>query len=119
MASPKLQNYLLSNRKRLALSQDDIAFLLGVESGTTMCRYERFSRQPWLETALAFEAIFQKPVRELFAGLYQKIHKEVAGRAKTLAARPERGKANRRTARKREAIAGIVAAESEVSSNLS
>lgn len=113
MTSSQLSNYLLSNRKRLALSQDDVAFLLGAESGAKVCRYERFSRKPELETALAFEVIFQKSVRELFAGLYQRIQKEVVARAKRIAARPERRKPSWRSERKRQALASIVALESE------
>ena len=85
MSSKRLSNYLRSNRKRLALSQDEVAFLLGVKSGTKVCRYERFNRQPTLETALAFEVIFQKPVSESFGGLYQKVEEEVAARAGELA----------------------------------
>src|SRR2546422_8231312 len=84
MSSPQLPNYLRSNRKRLALSQDEVAFLLGTQSGAKVCRYERFAREPSLETALAFEAIFQRPASELFGGLYQKVQQEVAARAKTL-----------------------------------
>jgi hypothetical protein len=53
MTSLKNSNYLRSNRKRLALSQDEVAFLLGALSGTKVCRYERFVRTPSLETALA------------------------------------------------------------------
>lgn len=87
MSSPQLQNHLLANRKRLALSQDDLAFLLGVKSGDTICRYERFARNPSLETALAFEVIFKRSVSELFPGLYQKIECEVAERSKLFSAR--------------------------------
>jgi transcriptional regulator with XRE-family HTH domain len=87
MPSPQLPNYLQSNRKRLALSQDEVAFLLGGESGTKMSRYEHSDRIPSLETALAFEAIFKRPVSEIFGGLYQKAEQDVATRAKVLASR--------------------------------
>ena len=79
-----LPNHLRAHRKRLGLSQADIAFLLGVESGAKVCRYERFVSDPSLETALACEAIFKRPLRELFAGHYQNIEKEVARRARKL-----------------------------------
>jgi transcriptional regulator with XRE-family HTH domain len=84
MVSSQLPNYLLSNRKRLALSQDEVAFLLGTKSGAKVSRYERFTRMPSLETALAFEVIFQRAPSELFGGLYQQIEQEVAARAKAL-----------------------------------
>ena len=111
MPSAQLPNYLRANRKRLALSQDDVAFLLGTRSGAKVCRYERFVREPSLETALAYEAIFKRSVSELFGGLYQKVEREVTERAKILAERND-GKPNRRSARKHEAIAEIATAQS-------
>src|SRR5258708_38807061 len=55
MAAPHLHNYLRAHRKRLGLSQDEVAYLLGAESGAKVCRYERLVRGASLETALAFE----------------------------------------------------------------
>jgi hypothetical protein len=107
MVSPRLPNYLLSNRKRLALSQGDVAFLVGTKSASKVCRHERFSRDPGFETALAFEVIFQQPIRELFAGLYQKIENEVAARARILAARPKQKKPNWRARRRTQTLASI------------
>jgi transcriptional regulator with XRE-family HTH domain len=107
MTSPLLPNHLRSNRKILALSQDELAFLLGTENGTTVCRYERFVRAPSLETALAYEAIFKKSVSELFPGLYQKAEQAVAARAKALVERTGRPKSNQRATRKREALADL------------
>ncbi len=106
MSSTQLPNYLRANRKRLALSQDEVAFLLGTKSGAKVCRYEMFVREPSLETALAFEVIFKRSVSELFGGLYQKAEREVAERAKILAQR-NGGKANQRTLRKREVLAKL------------
>jgi len=71
MASAQLSNYLRANRKRLDLTQDELAFLLGVEGAPKVCRYETFAREPSLRTLLAFEAVFQKTPSELFAGLYR------------------------------------------------
>ena len=85
MTSPQLSNYLVSNRKRLALSQKEVAFLLGNKGGAKVSRYERFDREPSLETTLALEVIFQRSASELFGGLYQKIEQEVIKRAKVLA----------------------------------
>lgn len=73
MASHSLQNYLRMYRKRAGLSQDEVAFLLGVKSGAKVSRYERRRRVPPLETALAYEAIFRIPVRELFLGTYEQV----------------------------------------------
>jgi transcriptional regulator with XRE-family HTH domain len=110
MTFPQLPNYLLANRKRMALSQDEVAFLLGAQSGAKVCRYERFVRVPSLETALAYEAIFKTSASELFGGLYQKVEKEVAVRARILAARDDQGRPGARTARKREALTDLASA---------
>ena len=109
MTSSQLPNYLRANRKRLGLSQDEVAFLLGTQSGAKVCRYERFVREPTLETAFAYEAIFQRPARELFGGIYEKIEQEVAARAKTLTYKTDRQKPNRQTAHKRQTLIDIAA----------
>lgn len=84
MVLSQLPNYLRSNRKRLSLSQEDVAFLLG-KPATNLPRYEQFYRMPDLETALACEVIFQRSASEIFGGLYQKAEKEVIERARELA----------------------------------
>jgi len=109
MPSPQLTNYLRANRKRLSLSQREVAFLLGAESPSKACRYERFVREPNLETALAYEAIFKRTTSELFSGLYRKVERKVAARAKTLVTRTNGLKPNQRTQRKRQALAEIAA----------
>src|SRR6202789_234193 len=113
MASSQLPNYLRTHRKRLGLSQDEVAYLLGAESGAKTSRYERFAREPGFRTALACEAVFQRPIRELFAGLYEQIEREVAHRAKKLALKNDRKKSGRHTARKRETLERIGAAKSK------
>ena len=102
----QFSNYLRSHRKRLALSQEEVAFLLGTQSGASVSRYEQFARVPSLETALAFEAIFQKPASELFGGLYQKVQQEVVARAQSLMHK-DRGKPNRRTAHRQQMLTTI------------
>jgi hypothetical protein len=82
-----LPNYLLTQRKRLSLSQEEVGFLLGItgmHKGNKVCRDEKCARAPSLQDALAYEAIYGRPVRELFAGLYQQAEQEVAARAKLL-----------------------------------
>lgn len=107
MSSSQLPNYLRAERKRLALSQKDVAVLLGADSGAKACRYERFVREPTLRTALAYAAIFHKPVTELFAGLYQTMEAEVAARAKVLASKAESQKPTRQMLRRRASLTNI------------
>jgi len=108
MTSPLLPNYLLSNRKRLALSQEDVAFLLGTQSGAKVSRHERFAREPSLKTALAYEAIYQRSASELFSGLYGKVEQEVAKRAKALVSTSGSTKPARQTAQKRQTLVTLV-----------
>ena len=89
MPSPQLPNYLKSHRKRLDLSQAEVALLMGAVGREKVCRDERFAREPSLATALAYEALYQVPIRELFAGLYHDIELQVKQRAQTLAGSKE------------------------------
>ena len=111
MPSDHLPNYLLSHRKRSALSQKEVAFLLGVQSGEKVCRHERFTRDPDLETALAYEVIYQKPLSELFPGLVEQIQDGVKARAKILAEKELQSNSNAVSARKRESLAAILSVE--------
>lgn len=87
---PKLDNYLRMYRKRAGLSQDELAYLLGVKTGTVASRYERFRRTPTLETALVCAVIYDVPVKELFAGVTDKAKKTVTHRARVLKNRLEK-----------------------------
>ena len=56
----------------------------GESKGSKVSRDESFDREPGLRAALAYEVIYGKPVRELFAGLFEGIEQDVAKRAKLL-----------------------------------
>lgn len=56
MTSQPLFNYLLTYRKRSALSQEEVAYLLGAQSGAKVCRYERLQN--------TFTLHVQNPVKE-------------------------------------------------------
>lgn len=103
----KLPNYLRTYRKRAGLFQDDVAVLLGTHGEARMCRYEHFRGQPTLRTALALEAIFRVPIRELFAGQYQQVEREVYRRAEELANTLRAAPEARATARRLEALRKI------------
>jgi transcriptional regulator with XRE-family HTH domain len=113
MASHQLSNHVRKYRKRSALSQRDVAYLLGVASGSKVCRYERFTREPGFSTALAYEAIFQVAVSELFPGLYQRIEAGVRARAKRLMERKSDGKPSRGSMRRRQTLAAIACVDSK------
>lgn len=115
MSSSSLTNYLRTHRKRLALSQDEVAFLLGFRGegkGSKVCRDEQYVREPSLRSALAYEVIYQQPIRELFAGLYQDIEQEVAERAKVLTYRVDR-KPSQQTTCKRQMLTNLAARQAK------
>lgn len=115
---PRLQNYLRTYRRRAGFSQDEVAYLLGAKSGTKTSRYERFRRTPSLETALAYEAVFGIPVRELFAGVSQKVERETRMRARRLARKLEVGAGTPAVARKLERLGSLLGSEEEAASKL-
>jgi transcriptional regulator with XRE-family HTH domain len=80
----RLNNYLRTYRKRAGLSQDEVAFLLGGRDGTKVSRHERFVRRPKLETVLGYQAIYRVPAEDLFAGLHEKVEREILRRGRTL-----------------------------------
>ena len=83
MARP-LPNYLRAHRKRSGFSQNDLAFLLGCRRETKVTRYERFARQPRLQTAFACAIIFRVPPEALFAGAHTEATELVLRQARAL-----------------------------------
>ena len=113
MLRTKLPNYLRTFRKRSYLSQDEITYLLGCRNGSKISRYERFSREPTLETVLKYRAVFRVPTHELFAGVFQKVEKQVSKRAHFLARKIASANPDAITSRKLEALRAISGPQSE------
>ena len=102
-----LPNYLRTHRKRIHFSQEEVAFLLGgngESKGSKVSRDENNAREPSLKTALSYEAIYGRPVRELFAGMYEELERKVAQRARIVSHR-KTGKPN---PKRQEALANLV-----------
>ena len=81
MTQSRLHHYLRTYRRRSGLSQEELSILLGASSGTKVSRYESFRRRPSVPTVFAYEIIFNAPVRDLFAGFYETVRRDVAKRA--------------------------------------
>src|SRR5438445_12080394 len=77
MPNVRLENYLRAYRNKSGLTQREVAFLLGFQNGAQVSRYKRRKRLPPLRTALAWEAIFNIPLSELFAGLRESVGEEI------------------------------------------
>ena len=115
MTTRKMNNYLLTHRKRTCLSQNEVAFLLGCRTGVKVYNYERFIRRPSLENVLAFEVIFGVPSRKLFAGDYEKVEQLTRKRAELLARKLTGAKSEPVKAQKLQALRAIVSGSGTLS----
>src|SRR5256885_1885575 len=91
MPHVRLENYLRAYRKKSGLTQREVALLLGNHSGAQVSRYERRKRLPPLRTALAWEAIFNVPLSELFAGLRESVGDDIKKGLVELRSKLEKG----------------------------
>ncbi len=109
MTQTRLQHYLRTFRRRSGFSQQEIALLLGTSSGTKVSRYEGFKRFPSVISIFAYEIIFNQPIRELFAGTYTLVRRDVRARAEQLLnALSSVRKSDARTSRKIALLRAIV-----------
>lgn len=83
-------NYLRTHRLKTALSQDDVAFLLGLESGANVSRHETGARVPELERVLAYAVLYQTQVEVLYPEECRQVEADISSRAPELAERVEK-----------------------------
>jgi len=95
------------HRKRWALSQRELAHLLGGLSATSVGRIELGRRVPSLPVALGYQVIFGRPPSELVPGLYAEVEDDVMRRAASLSVRLER-RGDGAAALKRRLLADMV-----------
>ena len=76
MTNP-LVNYLRAQRKRVGLSQRELAFLLGYASEDAISKHELFQSVPPLIMAFGYQAIFRVPISDLFAGLREAVESAI------------------------------------------
>ena len=107
----RIISYLRTYRKRGGLTQDEMAFLLGCQSGAKLSRFERLARQPNLETALACQVVFGIPAHELFPGVFAEVERTVTERAHVLSGRlqAKRGRPHSGLRQKLAMLSAIVA----------
>jgi len=73
----KLDNYLRTHRKNSGLSQQEVAVVVGCCTGAMVSRHERSHHLPPLRRAIAYEALFGVPISDIFAGLSDRVEKEI------------------------------------------
>ncbi len=101
-------NHLRRYRKRGALSQAELAFVIGAGCGTKVSRHERATRPPSLQTALAYQAVFGVPVHELFPDEYRHAVRAVQARAAEFSRRMAGRPGDRKTRFKQGLLAAAV-----------
>lgn len=118
MSARNLPHYLRSHRKRTALSQDELAWLLGCRAGSKVSRYERFARKPSIEAVFALEIVFRVPARELFRGIYEAVEQRTYRRAEALLKRLDSSSADPTTAAKLASVRAILKSSGASESNI-
>jgi DNA-binding XRE family transcriptional regulator len=80
----RLKTDLRTFRRRWGLTQTELAFLIGIKSGTLVSRFEELKRTPNLSAAFACKIIFDATLAELFPGLFDDVQEAVHLRANEL-----------------------------------
>jgi transcriptional regulator with XRE-family HTH domain len=80
----RLKVYVRPLRRRWRITQRELAFLIGLQSGGVISRIEGEKRSPSLAGLLACEILFGASPRELFPGLFNELEDTVLRRATDL-----------------------------------
>ena len=95
-------------RKRRGLSQDELAFLVGLESGPAVSRHEQNRHVVPVSIAFGYAMVFEMPVDELFTGLRQESHFGLRARAGRLLRRVRKEQPGLLRTRKLELLSALV-----------
>ena len=98
--SNRLANYLRVYRRRWALTQEELAFLLGYRNESIVSRFERQERRIPLAAAFACHLIFGAEPRNIFPGLFEQTENGVVRRMYELHQRLRQGKDSQKTSLK-------------------
>lgn len=82
--SSLIHSYLRTHRRKWALTQKELAFLLGHKSPTHISRLEQGKRAPSKEVVIACEVLFGLSPRSCFPKSYAEVEGAVLARAATL-----------------------------------
>ncbi|MHC4946382.1 MAG: helix-turn-helix domain-containing protein [Planctomycetota bacterium] len=86
--------YLRTYRKKSGLTQRELAFLLGAESGSKISRYERLARVPSLQAAFGLHVVFGASPDRIFSGLFAEVEQSITERARLLESELTQGSAD-------------------------
>jgi DNA-binding XRE family transcriptional regulator len=100
-------NYLRFHRKQWALSQREVAHLVGHRARSVVSAYELGRIAPWARYAVAYQFVFGVRLETLFPGMTREVEEEVVRRAAELD-RASRGREDAGARRKLELLGEIV-----------
>ncbi len=99
-------NYVRTFRQRFALSEGELALLIGQRSASAVSHFESGDRVPNLEGALALQILFGQAPREMFPEFDEFVEDALMRRAAELLTQLE-GKTDQRSEAKRRLLEGI------------
>jgi|SRR3989344_819470 len=102
-----IHSYIRTHRRKWALTQKDLAFLLGRKSSTHVSRLEQSKRTPHVEIILACEILFGISSGQLLPKLYEEVEEQVMARAKELYEKLE-GERSHPATRKKEFLSTVL-----------
>lgn len=119
MKKQRVSNYVRTYRNRSGLSQEEVAYLLGIKSGDDVIKHEKGISRPKLGVAIAYEIAFQTRFLDLYPNLYGETDFAVRKRAAKLLEKLDSRKYVGRTRQKVEFLSAILQAPDVISSNRS
>ena len=113
----RLRNYLRFHRRKSALTQKELAFLLGYENHSAVSRSESAEQKIDLGPAFAYQLLFDVELSDLFPALYKQVQQGLVPRVHALQARIKASKSSQITAAKlkllREALMRLAEAATQ------
>lgn len=102
-----LPSYLRTRRRKWALTQSELAELLGERSRSVVSKYETLERTPNHEALLALEFVFEETARSLFPALSHEVRRTVLRNAVALREKLAE-KSDARSLRKRKLLDALI-----------
>jgi DNA-binding XRE family transcriptional regulator len=105
-------------RRRSGLTQEDVAFLVGLSVASQVSRHESGEREPDLRLALGYKLIFDATVHELLPRIYFDVAKNVRNRAQALLDKQGQDTTTQRSTCKAEHLRSLIARVEAISTTL-
>jgi transcriptional regulator with XRE-family HTH domain len=104
----QLTTYLRTHRRRSGLSQKEVALLIDLIAAGNVSRHETGDREPSIEQAFAYEAVFGVPASALFPGEYEKARRRVEKNAQALFEKLSQGPSTKAHKRRKESLRALL-----------